>query len=106
MEPPLRHPEGSYPEKVTVGYGAGGGDAFEFTLKPGECSDTGFLKLFVSTNYADMDGIAQESPFGGYSKRGDKGKYQNSGIWGAWTAAVTVFSDGRDLESVVPGSNQ
>ena len=63
-----------------------------FTLKPGERSDTGFLKFFVSTSYVDMDCISQELHFAiGPGKRGGGRKnMKDDRIWGAWVAAVTV----------------
>lgn len=83
---------GSYPGGVTVGYGAGGGDAIEFSLKPGERSDTGFLKLFVSTTSVDMECLEQMFPFDSV-KRGGRRKTRQPGddsIWGAWVAAIRV----------------
>jgi hypothetical protein len=47
-----------------VGIGMGGEPPFEFGLPPGKTSSSGFLKLFVSTHYLDLDWIEQEtSPF-------------------------------------------
>jgi hypothetical protein len=93
MSPPLRGLRGGEPAKVTVGYGAGGGDSIEFTLSPGEVSDTGFLKLFVSTSYVDMDWISQGSPFDVFSRRRGQRKAQGGGVWDAWVAGVTVYTE-------------
>ncbi|KAJ7242297.1 hypothetical protein C8J57DRAFT_1726371 [Mycena rebaudengoi] len=47
-----------------VRIGMGGEPPFEFGLLPGKTSSSGFLKLFVSTHYLDLDWIEQEtSPF-------------------------------------------
>ncbi|KAJ6459838.1 caspase domain-containing protein [Mycena sanguinolenta] len=48
--------------KLPIGHGYGG-NSFEFGLPEGKDIDTGFLKLFVSTEYLDMKWIAQNSPF-------------------------------------------
>ncbi|THH06053.1 hypothetical protein EW146_g9733, partial [Bondarzewia mesenterica] len=93
MNPPLAGCESqpdSQPKEVTIGYGAGGGDPIEFYLSPGAQSDTGFLKLFVTTKWVNMDWISQGSPFDAFHKRRGNGEVQNSGIWGAWTAAITI----------------
>ena len=51
-------------EKVTIGYGAGGGEGITFTLKDGVDSGIGFLKLFFYDREAEMvvHDIEQESP--------------------------------------------
>ncbi|KAJ7464441.1 caspase domain-containing protein [Mycena latifolia] len=55
--PPLRQSSG----QVTVGMG--GETAFQFWLRKGQRSSTGFIKLFVSTEYLDIAWIKQKSPF-------------------------------------------
>ncbi|KAJ7509662.1 caspase domain-containing protein [Mycena galericulata] len=48
----------------TVTIGMGSERAFEFSLPPGElASSSGFLKVFVATEYLDIDWIQQISPF-------------------------------------------
>ncbi|KAJ7146544.1 caspase domain-containing protein [Mycena epipterygia] len=55
--PPLHRSGG-----VTVGMGGEG--AFSFTLPPGTTSSSGFIKMFVSTEYMDLTWIEQKiSPF-------------------------------------------
>jgi len=61
MAPPLRAQNETSP--VTVGYGAGGGFPFAFTFHENETSDSGFVKLFVSTTYVDLDWVTQLCPF-------------------------------------------
>jgi hypothetical protein len=88
----VRGKRGADLSSVTVGYGAGGGYAFEFTLPPGRSLDTGFLKLFVSTDDVNMDWITQLSPLDpAFSARGVRKEMPNSGVWDAWIAAITVI---------------
>ena len=95
MSPPLHSQRGADPTRVTAGYGAGGGYAFEFFLPDGQLSDTGFLKLFVSTNYVDLDWMAQLSPFDHhYQVRFGRRGMPDTGIWDTSVAAVTVYEDG------------
>ncbi|KAG7440927.1 uncharacterized protein BT62DRAFT_909410 [Guyanagaster necrorhizus] len=51
-------------ESSTIGYGASGTVPHTYTLKKGQDVDVGFLKLFFSTEYKDLSGITQSSPFG------------------------------------------
>jgi len=55
--PPL--PRGS---KMTIGTGTVGSEALAFALHDGEPSNSGFLKLFLSTAYAPMNLVEQGSP--------------------------------------------
>ncbi|KAF8815985.1 hypothetical protein BYT27DRAFT_7209205 [Phlegmacium glaucopus] len=91
MSAPLRGQHGANPGKVTIGYGAGGGFPLELTLPPGRSSDTGFLKLFVSTTPVSLDWIAQDSLLDGVSKRHlvDR-EILDSACWDAWIATITV----------------
>jgi hypothetical protein len=80
-----------------AGYDAGSGYAFTFTLPPGRSSDTGFLKLFASTNNVDLDWIAQISPLDpAFSAPASRARLawqvetQDTNIWDAWVAAITV----------------
>lgn len=80
---------------VTVGYGAGGGDPIDFYLPDDGVSDTGFLKLFVSPTYVDMEWMIQDEFFHTTSTRGTGSQgFENKG-WGAWIAAVTVTAPGQ-----------
>ncbi|KAJ7252007.1 hypothetical protein C8J57DRAFT_1077638 [Mycena rebaudengoi] len=47
-------------EIAHIGYGAGGGFPIEFGLE-GKDYDAGFLKVFISTEYADMSSLVQNS---------------------------------------------
>ena len=88
--PPLGSQQGSNPTRITAGYGAGGGYAFEFVVPPGKQSDTGFLKLFVSTTYVDVQWMTQLSPIDSMFSRRSARREMFGGIWDAWIAAVTV----------------
>ncbi|ETW80067.1 hypothetical protein HETIRDRAFT_477650 [Heterobasidion irregulare TC 32-1] len=82
-------------QSVTVGYGAGGGDPIDFYLPDDAVSDTGFLKLFVSPTYVDMEWMIQDESFRTTSTRGTRSQgFENEG-WGAWIAAVTVTAPGQ-----------
>ncbi|KZV70057.1 hypothetical protein PENSPDRAFT_607783 [Peniophora sp. CONT] len=50
--------------KLTIGYGAGGGQPFKYYLRPDQDLDVGFIKLFVSTRPVDLSSVVQRSPFG------------------------------------------
>ena len=93
MLPPLCHMS-----EVTVGYAADGYDPIIFFLRKGE-SDTGFLKLFVSTKYRDLEVIAQEPPFTTFSRGVKKRESRDANVWGSWISAITVTS------SSVPGDS-
>ncbi|KAF7333993.1 hypothetical protein MVEN_02303900 [Mycena venus] len=74
-------------ETVRIGYGAGGGYPIEFVLE-GKDYDTGFLKVFISTEYADMRSLEQDSAA---AQRGPGRRVPDiTGIWGAWLGAITV----------------
>ncbi|KAJ7712630.1 caspase domain-containing protein [Mycena metata] len=81
-------------ETVRIGYGAGGGDPIEFVLE-GKDYDAGFLKVFISTEYADMGSLEQDSAA---AQRGMGKRVSDiTGIWGAWLGAVTVTAPGDFL---------
>jgi hypothetical protein len=77
-------------ETVRIGYGEGGGYPISFDLE-GKDYDAGFLKVFVSTEYADMGSLVQESAAAQSAKKSP----DIAGIWGAWLGAITV-SDGGE----------
>ena len=58
MQAPLRSKS-----ELKVAYGNHDGHAIRFTLRPGEHSDTGFLVLYLSTQYSDMTHVQQDSVF-------------------------------------------
>ena len=48
---------------LTIGYGDSGTPPPKYSLGKNESIDVGFLKLYVSTEFIDYSGIAQNSPF-------------------------------------------
>ncbi|KAK7038276.1 caspase domain-containing protein, partial [Favolaschia claudopus] len=104
MAPPLRRKVGSQsePTRITVGYGASGGYAFQFVLPPGVGRDTGFLKLFVSTSYIDLGRVPQptvqdivSAELGGRGPEKQEAwpRLQEAETWGALEVAVTMYMD-------------
>jgi len=99
MDPPLPQPKDSNPVRLPVGYGAGG-DPFRFPPDASVQSNTTFLKLFVSTNYSDMECIQQESLSTLSStqfvprKLGRKQSKpeDRTRVWGSCVAAITEVS--------------
>ena len=90
MSAPLHRQHGPHPTKMDIGYGENGGFGFEFVVPEGEKveSDTGFLKLYVSTEQVDMDIITQP-PLPNIRPR--LGRIAKSPpFWTALCAAVTV----------------
>lgn len=90
MDAPLHSQRGPGPSRLTIGYGAGGGDSLKLTVKAGELSDTGFFKLFVFPKYVDMDWLAQGPAFEASDTRKVERGSKRVDVWGAWIAAVTV----------------
>ncbi|KAK0471053.1 caspase domain-containing protein [Armillaria novae-zelandiae] len=50
-------------ESLSIGYGTSGTVPHMYTLRKGQDVDVGFLKLFFSTEYLDLSGVVQRSPF-------------------------------------------
>ncbi|KAJ7302589.1 hypothetical protein DFH08DRAFT_826472 [Mycena albidolilacea] len=94
MEPPLKAKSGPEPTRITVGYGAGGGYAFQFAIPEGLTSDTGFRKLFVSTKYLDMSGVEQpaatDTVIGGRDFHAER-PVMAAEVWSTVDAVVTMF---------------
>ncbi|KAI0946425.1 hypothetical protein AcW1_009891 [Taiwanofungus camphoratus] len=77
------------PSKFPVGYGASGTDSILFSLPPGATSDSGFLKVFVSTKYVSMDGIKQLSPINDPSRQAIPTVFPFDELWDAWVIVLT-----------------
>jgi hypothetical protein len=97
MAAPLRHKSA-----LTVGHGNNDGQAIEFDIQPGDGSETGFLVLFLSTQYADMTHIQQSSVLDGSSGRAPKMHKQQLRIWDRALATVTVARTSADFPSRSP----
>ncbi|KAF7356227.1 hypothetical protein MVEN_00954100 [Mycena venus] len=85
------------PSGGTVKVGMGSDPAFDFTLRPGELSSSGFFKLFVTRKYIDLAWMQQElSPFD--PRFEGTGRLRMSGEsldlmsmkWGALTVPLTI----------------
>jgi len=48
---------------LTIGYGNGGANAFDFYIPKGQDVDVSFLKFIFSTRSVDLEHIECESPF-------------------------------------------
>lgn len=86
----------------TIGYGLGGGFPIDFSLSSKENGDylpfdTGFVKLFVSTVYLDLDWIRQSSPF--KHDGVDAGDFRPAAhrnvipLLSSWTGTITVYDE-------------
>ncbi|KAJ7481035.1 caspase domain-containing protein [Mycena galericulata] len=96
MTAPLPAKSGSEPTRITVGYGAGGGYAFQFIVPEGITSDTGFLKLFVSKKYLDLNRIEQPAAVDARAGGRDSASERivlDAEIWGAVDVPVTIFTE-------------
>ena len=49
--------------KLTLGYGDGGVEPWQFTIPDGETKDVGCFKLFLTTRPASFESLIQDSPF-------------------------------------------
>jgi hypothetical protein len=90
MSPPLPAYQPQSPALIRVGYGSVEGAHITFgPLPDGVESDTGYLKLFVSTKYVDLHELEQ-APFG--RARLTAGLVQRTVMdhWNALLASVTV----------------
>jgi hypothetical protein len=85
-------PPGSHnkPSKITIGYGSGSRDAIQFSVPRNKAQDSGFLKVFVSTEYVNMKILLQEPPFTA-GIRGAKlvSLTRPTSYWNAWTYILT-----------------
>ncbi|KAJ7193788.1 caspase domain-containing protein [Mycena pura] len=94
MQAPLPAKSGADPTRVTIGYGAGGGYAFQFVLPEGATSDTGFLKLFVSTKYLDLKAIEQPPAAEAGRGRGSEARVSvDAELWAAEDVAITMYTE-------------
>ncbi|CAE6442942.1 unnamed protein product [Rhizoctonia solani] len=96
---------------LTLGYGPGGVQPFQFNLGPGDLFDVGVYKLFLSTSPIDLSSVEQGIPFGIEPRRlvrENEAKHKfgalEVGIWDAITMElklsrpVKVQNSGGELE--------
>ncbi|QRW19851.1 ICE-like protease (caspase) p20 domain protein [Rhizoctonia solani] len=92
-------PKGGF---LTLGYGSGGVGPFQFNLKPGESTDVGVFKLFLSTSPIDMSSIEQDPPFGIEPRRlitENEAKHKFSALRvGMWDAIAMELRLSRPIE--------
>ena len=96
MRPPLpASRDGKEAMRHTIGYGHGA-PAFMFEPTAGR-EESGFLKLFVSTEHLDMRWIEQNSPFardfvpsGSGRLDGERETVEKGQAWDAFHAVVTI----------------
>ncbi|KAK0440550.1 hypothetical protein EV421DRAFT_1737216 [Armillaria borealis] len=69
-------------ESLAIGYGASGTVPHMYTLRQGQDIDVGFLMLFFSTEYMDLSGIVQDSPFT-ESRGGTRAAPESRHLWNA-----------------------
>ncbi|KAJ7029409.1 caspase domain-containing protein [Mycena alexandri] len=94
---PAKLSTASDPSRITVGYGASGGYAFQFVVPEHLTSDTGFLKLFVSTKYFDLKRIEQlaavDAATGTPDAQEPRPKLEAEGeMWAAIGVAMTMYT--------------
>jgi len=82
-----RKPDGT-PSLFAVGYGGFGTDPVEFYLPPGCQTDSGFLKVFLTTKYVDMTNIAQPP----ISEVSSSRVFKNPVKGGTWTCETFVLT--------------
>jgi hypothetical protein len=96
-------PPGGKP--LTIGYGESGTAPrfYKVAKGPGQGNDVGFLRLFVSTDYADWTMIEQETPFSLIGPRmSNTGIVQKAVVgWGAKTVLVVVSQGEPEIEEGV-----
>ncbi|KIM20623.1 hypothetical protein M408DRAFT_33545, partial [Serendipita vermifera MAFF 305830] len=75
-------------QSLTLGYGAGGGLPFTYSLRDGQDIDVGFIKVFLSTEQVDLSVVPQKSPFSKDYPRGVDISEKPRGLWE--TILITV----------------
>ncbi|KAK0214585.1 caspase domain-containing protein [Armillaria fumosa] len=81
-------------ELLSIGYGTSRTVPHMYTLRKGQDVDVGFLKLFFSTEYLDLSGVVQKSPFT-ESRRGGQVAPQSRYLWDEMCIAV-IQNRGKD----------
>lgn len=89
MHPPLRRHS-----DLTLGYGSTVVSPFSFTLKEHETRDTGFLKLFISDQYADLSMMEQNIAFDLVEPETTRGGSLPQGN-GRWDTILTIINVSR-----------
>lgn len=88
-------------ESLTIGYGASGTPPSRLTPRKGQGVEVGFMKLFFSTEYMDLSGIVQSSPFT-ECRQSIPVKKKNRHVWDTMCVAIVQKNDediSHDCES-------
>ena len=98
MSAPLPAPRNGTPTSIRIGYGSIGECPFEFIVPEGKESDTGYLKLVLSTKYVDLhEWVAQPSPFkvedNVDNRSGQQMNRSEIDVWDALVASITVVTE-------------
>ena len=91
LAPLKRSKEDRSPSLFALGYGAFGTNPIEFYLPPGRATDSGFLKVFLTTTHVDMNNVAQSPISEVAASRG----VLNFSLKGAWTCETFVLTCGK-----------
>ncbi|SJL15636.1 uncharacterized protein ARMOST_19140 [Armillaria ostoyae] len=81
-------------DSLTIGYGASGTVPHIYRLRKGQDVDVGFLKLFFSTEYMDLSGVVQNSPFDDVRQSG-RPPVRKRYLWHTMCVAVVQTKGGR-----------
>jgi hypothetical protein len=80
------------PSRITIGYGHSQ-DAISFSVPGNKTQDSGFLKVFVSTEYVNMKILLQEPPFTAISRGAKLVSFARAAsYWNAWTYVLTTVA--------------
>ncbi|KAK0218650.1 caspase domain-containing protein [Armillaria fumosa] len=82
-------------DALTVGYGASGTVPHMYILREGQDIDVGFLKLFFSTEYMDLSGVVQNSPFDDDRQSGPPSVRKSLYLWHTMCIPVVQTRGGR-----------
>jgi len=91
--PPLPCQKHDQASKLFIGYGDSSADTLKFSLPEGTIADSGFLKIFASTSYVDLESITR------LSLMDDLGMHLWSEVppfidpWDAWVFVLTCHDD-------------
>jgi hypothetical protein len=78
------------PSRITIGYEQ---DAIRFSVPGNKTQDSGFLKVFVSTEYVNMKILLQEPPFTAISRGAKLVSFARAAsYWNAWTYVLTTVA--------------
>ncbi|PCH38915.1 hypothetical protein WOLCODRAFT_128800 [Wolfiporia cocos MD-104 SS10] len=89
MTAPLPRKTNGQPSRIPIGYGSSETESIKFSLPKGAASDSGFLKVFVSTAYVDMSAVRQQSVLEEPTRRTRGAMVPFFQTWDSWTYVLT-----------------